>query len=115
MVDCPSYLGANVVSLSVGGTLDQASLSCNPGAHLDRTYCWSAPSAGTFRFDLTSRPNSLGLGLFSHAPGCLELACSATASAQVLDLAMTAGQKVYVVLEEGPAGNQSFTLGISKL
>lgn len=118
MGNCPSFLGSNVVSLCTcggvsGAPADQTELSCNPGAHTDRMYCWRAPTAGTFRFAL-SPGSDLALGIFSADTTCGELACNASTADSQVDVPMQAGQQVYIAIEE-TSSSRSFTLAINPL
>ncbi len=119
-------LGTTVPSTTTGTTIgagnDQGGATCGGGGGSapDRVFEWTAPTTGTFRFDTVGSAATFDTLLYIRSGNCVgaQLGCdddSAGGTKSRIDLAMTAGQTVVVVVDGFGVHQGAFTLNITDL
>ncbi len=121
--DLGSAVGAGVISgTTVGAGSDLTSTCGASAASPELAYVWTAPSAGSFRFDTIGSTYDTVLYARNLGPsgvdcGGADLACNDDSSGvqSVINVSVTAGQRLLVVVDgysSGSTGN--FVLNISR-
>ena len=119
---CPEEIlaASQGFALATGSTVgqgDDVAGSCGGAGGADRTFAWTAPSTGTWTFDLTGSDRNFDTVLYA-LDGCegAEAACNddATGSQSALSLDVTAGDELVFVVD-GAGGGGSFRFNAEPL
>lgn len=116
-LDIGSSMGSPVIASTTCGSLNESTPSCTYSGAPDKTYIWTAPFSGSFKFTTQGSGFDTSLHIYNRASGAA-LDCNDDAEGTLqssLVLSVSAGQQLRVVVDGYGWECGSFALNISSL
>lgn len=116
-LDIGSSLGSPVIASTTCGSLNESTPSCTYSGAPDKTYVWTAPFTGEFKFTTQGSGFDTSLHIYNRVSGAA-LSCNDDAEGTLqstLELSVSGGQQLRVVVDGYGWECGSFGLNISSL